>query len=310
MPLNAVVFAYHDVGVRCLRVLIEQGVDVALVVTHLDNPAEHIWFGSVAALAKEHGIATITPEDPNTPECIARIGALAPDFLFSFYYRLMLKPELLAAARRGAFNMHGSLLPKYRGRVPVNWAVLHGETETGATLHEMVAKPDAGRIVDQETVAIGPDEQAADVFRKVTSAAETVLRRCLPPLLDGSAVLREQDLSQGGYFGGRKPSDGRISWIRPAQEIHNLVRAVAPPYPGAYTELGGKPLFIHRTRLEAGGGMCGSAPGFYASRSGVDAVCADGRVLALLEMYYEDKPFTTADFLARFGARPVPLPLS
>jgi methionyl-tRNA formyltransferase len=222
----------------------------------------------------------------------------------------MLKPELLAAARRGAFNMHGSLLPKYRGRVPVNWAVLHGETETGATLHEMVAKPDAGRIVDQETVAIGPDEQAADVFRKVTSAAETVLRRCLPPLLDGSAVLREQDLSQGGYFGGRKPSDGRISWIRPAQEIHNLVRAVAPPYPGAYTELGGKPLFIHRTRLEAGGGMCGSAPGFYASRSGVDAVCADGRVLALLEMHYEDKPFTPADFLARFGARPVPLPLS
>jgi methionyl-tRNA formyltransferase len=310
MTSKAVVFAYHDVGVRCLRVLLEQGVDVALVVTHSDNPAEHIWFGSVADLAASHGIEVITPDDPNTPEGVAKIAAIVPDFLFSFYYRLMLTPALLATARRGAFNMHGSLLPKYRGRVPVNWAVLQGETETGATLHEMVAKPDAGRIVDQQSVAIGPDDQAAEVFRKVTAAAETVLRRCLPKLLDGSAELRAQDLSQGGYFGGRKPADGRISWIRPAQEIHNLVRAVAPPYPGAYTELGGKALFIHRTRLEAGGGMCGSAPGFYASRAGVDAVCVDGRVLALLEMQYEDKPFTPADFLARFGARPVPLPLS
>ncbi len=310
MRSKAVVFAYHDVGVRCLKVLLEQGVDVALVLTHQDNQAEHIWFASVAELARTQGIEVITPEDPNTPECLARIAAIAPDFLFSFYYRLMLRPALLATARRGAFNMHGSLLPKYRGRVPVNWAVLHGETETGATLHEMTAKPDAGRIVGQEAVTITPDDQAAEVFRKVTAAAESVLRRCLPALLNGSAVLREQELSQGGYFGGRKPADGRISWIRTAREIHNLVRAVAPPYPGAYTELCGRPLFIYRTRLEAGGGMCGSAPGFYASDAGVDAVCADGRVLALLEMQYEDKPFTPADFLARFGARPVPLPLS
>ena len=310
MPSKAVVFAYHDVGVRCLKVLIGQGVSIPLVVTHQDNPAERIWFASVAELAAAHGIEVSTPEDPNDADFVARIGAIAPDFLFSFYYRLMLKPALLAKARRGAFNMHGSLLPKYRGRVPVNWAVLHGETETGATLHEMVAKPDAGRIVDQEAVSIGPDDQALDVFRKVTGAAETVLQRCLPSLQNGSAVLRAQDLALGSYFGGRKPADGRINWVRPAHEVHNLVRAVAPPYPGAYTDLGGKPLFIHRTRLEAGGGMCGPAPGFYASQSCTDAVCADGHVLALLEMQYEDKPFTPADFLARFGARPVPLPLS
>ena len=309
MTSKAVVFAYHDVGVRCLKVLIEQGVKIALVVTHEDNPAERIWFESVADLASKHGIETCTPADPNTPAFIARIAAIAPDFLFSFYYRLMLTPDLLATARRGAFNIHGSLLPKYRGRVPVNWAVLKGETETGATLHEMVAKPDAGGIVDQQAVPITADETAFEVFRKVTEAAETVLRRSLPHLENGSAVLQTQDLSKGGYFRGRKPEDGRINWTRPAQEVHNLVRAVAPPYPGAYTELGGR-LFIHRTRLEPGGGMCGTAPGFYASKSGVDAVCADGRVLALLEMQYDDKPFTPADFLARFGARPVPLPLS
>lgn len=309
MASKAVVFAYHDVGVRCLQVMIEHGVDIPLVVTHLDNPAERIWFASVAELAQKHAIAVATPEDPNEVAFVARIGAIAPDFLFSFYYRFMLAPPLLATARRGAFNMHGSLLPKYRGRVPINWAVLHGETETGATLHEMIAKPDAGRIVEQQAVAVGADDQAVEVFRKVVGAAETVLRRCLTALEDGNAILREQDLSLGAYFGARKPADGHINWVQPAREVHNLVRAVAPPYPGAFTVLNGKPLFIHRTLLEAGGGLCGSAPGFYASRSSVDVLCADGRVLALLEMQFEDKPFTPADFLARFGAGPVPLPL-
>src|SRR3989475_12199308 len=125
---------------------------------------------------------------------------------------MMLGAALLAIPRRGAFNMHGSLLPKYRGRVPVNWAIIHGETETGATLHEMVEKPDAGRIVDREAVAILPDDLAVDVFGKVAAAAERGLRRSLPKLADGSAVLRAQDLSEGGYFCGRRPEDGRIDW--------------------------------------------------------------------------------------------------
>ena len=137
MAATAVVFAYHTVGARCLKVLLDQGVHVLLVVTHGDDPAEQIWFDSVAALAKAHGIPAVTPEDPNTPEVMARIRGLHPDFLFSFYYRSMLAPALLAQARMGALNMHGSLLPKYRGRAPTNWAVLHGETRTGMTLHRM-----------------------------------------------------------------------------------------------------------------------------------------------------------------------------
>src|SRR6185503_11638369 len=118
--------------------------------------------------------------------------------------------------------------------------------ETGATLHEMRAKPDAGPIVDQERVPIGEDETAVEVFRKVSAAAETVLRRSLPPLVAGDAVLKEQDLARGSYFGARRPEDCRIDWSRSAREIHNLVRAVAPPYPGAFTDT----LRIHRTRLE------------------------------------------------------------
>ena len=279
---RAVVFAYHDVGVRCLSVLLEAGVEVPLVVTHRDDPHERIWFASVASLAQHRGIEAAFPEDPNTPEFIARVRALAPDFLFSFYYRRMLGPELLAAPSRGAFNMHGSLLPKYRGRVPVNWAVLKGETQTGATLHEMVEKPDAGRIVDQEPVPIGPDDTAAEVFARVADAAETLMRRSLPRLLDGSAVLRPQDLSRGSYFGGRRPEDGRIDWKQPAGTIHNLVRAVAPPYPGAFSALSGGTLKVLRSRVAAERSPRPGGPGLYCEDGRLFADCGSG-VLELLE---------------------------
>ena len=147
VPARAVVFAYHDVGAACLRVLARHGVDMPLVVTHRDDPRESLWFARVADVAANLGLDTATPDDPNAAAFVARVAALAPDFIFSFYYRKMLAPALLATARRGALNMHGSLLPRYRGRAPVNWAVLNGERETGATLHYMVAKPDAGDIV-------------------------------------------------------------------------------------------------------------------------------------------------------------------
>jgi len=193
---SAIVFAYHNVGVHCLSVLLKHGIDVRLVVTHRDNPKENIWFDSVAALAQAHSIPVITPDDPNTAEIVQQLRQIKADFLFSFYYRHMLSPEVLALPKRGAYNMHGSLLPKYRGRVPINWAIIKGETETGATLHEMVEKPDAGRIVDQMAVTILPNDLAIDVFSKVTVAAAALLDRSLPALIAGTATLRTQELSQ------------------------------------------------------------------------------------------------------------------
>jgi len=281
MAPSAVVFAYHDVGVRCLSVLLAAGVRPALVVTHRDDPRETLWFGSVEKLARENGLETATPADPREIE--PRLASIAPDFLFSFYYRHMLPASMLAHARRGAFNMHGSLLPKYRGRVPVNWAVLRGEAETGATLHEMVAKPDAGRIVDQMAVPILPDDTAHDVFRKVTVASELVLHRALPALVAGTAQLAPQDLAAGAYFGGRKPEDGRIDWSQPARRIHDLVRAVAPPYPGAFGEIGGERLRVLRTRVLEESSPSGE-PRIGRDESGRLVVrCGGGGTLQLLE---------------------------
>jgi methionyl-tRNA formyltransferase len=293
---SAVVFAYHSVGVRCLKVLLAQGVRVMLVVTHQDNPAETIWFDSVDALARSHALPVITPPDANAPAVVAQIRALAPDFLFSFYYRNMLGAELLALPRRGAYNMHGSLLPKYRGRVPVNWAVIMGESETGATLHQMVAKPDAGGIVGQQAVPIGPDDTAAEVFGKVAAAAEQVLARALPGLIAGSAPITPQDLSRGSYYGGRKPEDGRIDWTKGAREVHNLVRGVAPPYPGAFTRAGAATLRILRTRIEPNRRPRPGPPGLYFEDGAFFADCADGKVLRLLELDAAGRPLEPGAF--------------
>jgi len=254
---SAVVFAYHNVGARCLRVLRAHGIDVPLVVTHADDPSEERWFACVADVADDLGLAWIAPRDVNEPGVVARIATLRPDFVFSFYCRQMLAPQLLAIPARGALNMHGSLLPRYRGRAPVNWAVLNGERQTGATLHFMTERPDAGDIVAQQAVPILPDDTAREVLDKVTVAAEICLDAVLPALVAGTAPRLRNDVARGSYCGARTPQDGRIDWRASAAAIHNLVRAVAPPYPGAFTQLDGVPARVLRTRVldaEAAGG--------------------------------------------------------
>jgi methionyl-tRNA formyltransferase len=274
-----------------LQRLLDAGVEVPLVLTHEDSRSEQQWFRSVARLAAGGGIETAAPPDPAAREWLERIAALAPEYLFCFYYRRMLDPRLIACARWAALNMHGSLLPKYRGRAPINWAILNGETETGATLHYMVAKPDAGPIVAQERVPIGIDDTALAVSLAVAEAAARLLQRELPRLAAGPPTGREMDLSQGSYFGGRRPEDGRIDWSRPAASVHNLIRAVAPPFPGAFTEIGGRRLVF------AGSHWIGErarypelAPCIYQEGEGLFLDCADRVRLALTGLVLEGEP--------------------
>lgn len=294
--MRAVVFAYHNVGARALRTLLAGGMQVELVLTHPDDPGETIWFESVAAVAAEHGIPVALVDLSVPPELQARVAAIHPDYLFSFYFRRMLPPALLATTRIAALNMHGSLLPKYRGRVPVNWAVLHGERETGATLHVMEAKPDAGDIVAQQAVPILPDDTAKDVFDKVTVAAEIALWSVLPQLMRGQLPRRPNPLAQGSYFGGRKPEDGRLDWTRPAAELYNLIRAVAPPYPGAFFESRGRRLVVARARL-ARPEIAALLPescglGLHAAAGKLLARAGDGGVIHILELWDAGFPGT------------------
>jgi methionyl-tRNA formyltransferase len=185
--------------------------------------------------------------------------------------------------------MHGSLLPRFRGRAPTNWAVLMGATETGATLHEMVATPDAGAIVDQSAVPILPDDTGRQVFDKVTVAAEQVLWRSLPAILAGRAPRRPNDLSRGSYFSGRKPEDGRIDWSQPAAVVYNLIRAVAPPYPGAFTEIGGRRLVVARARRLSGALRAERRPGLQVADAGIVGVCGDGGAIAVHKLLCGDQ---------------------
>ncbi len=239
---------YHNIGYACLEVLIDLcrqfGDEIAAVVTHADDPQEEIWFASVRDLAGATYLPVYQPRDPNDPAFVETMRRLGADWLFSCYYRHMLKRPLLAVPRLGALNLHGSLLPRYRGRCPVNWVLVNGEPETGVTLHYMEEKPDKGDIVGQKPLAIHPDDTALTLFARMTVAAGALLRERYPLLRAGTAPRFPQDQSQASYFGGRKPADGLISWDKDALSVYNLVRAVTHPYPGAFTFFKGRKLYI------------------------------------------------------------------
>jgi len=249
MSLRSVVFAYQDVGYVCLEALLEQGAGVCAVFTHDDAPGEEIWFRSVRQLAERRGLPVFAPTKLSEGDWIERLRAWKPDFLFSFYYRNLLPASVLATAGRAALNLHGSLLPKYRGRCPVNWVLIHGESETGVTLHHMVEKPDRGDIVAQRRVPITDDDDVRTLYAKMTAAAAALMRETYPRLCDGSAPRLPQEQAQASYFGGRKPDDGRIDWGGDARSVCNLVRAVTHPYPGAFSAWRDKQLLLWKARV-------------------------------------------------------------
>jgi methionyl-tRNA formyltransferase len=259
--LRILLFGYHTIGYLCLQELIDRHEQVCAVVTHDDDPDEHIWFESVAELAQATGIPVLTPKSPNTPECDHFIRSLRPDLILSCYYRRLLSKTLLAIPRLGGINLHGSLLPKYRGRSPVNWVLVNGETQTGVTLHYMNEEPDAGDIIAQRPVDIAFEDTALTLFKKVSQAALELFRATLPLIKAEIAPRLPQDSAQATYFGGRTPEDGRIDWERPALDLYNLVRAVTIPYPGAFTFLHRKRLYVWSSRMMPDGHLGRWPPG-------------------------------------------------
>lgn len=244
--MKAIVFAYHDIGCVGLKALQKTGFEIQAVFTHTDDPKENHFFSSVARLGAEMGLLVFAPENVNHSLWIERIQEMQPDVIFSFYYRHMLSQQLLALAPKGAFNLHGSLLPKYRGRVPINWAILNGETETGVTLHKMIAKADAGDIIVQRKVSIDAIDTALMLHEKIRQAAEQLLDDTLPLIKMGDYSATPQDENQATYFGRRRAEDGLIDWSKSATEVNNLIRAVTEPYPGAFTYLAESKMIIWR----------------------------------------------------------------
>lgn len=273
MSSKAVVFAYHDIGCAGIEALLATGYQIAAVFTHADDPKENTFYGSVAQLCARHGIPVHAPEDANHPLWVERVAKLNPDFIFSFYYRNLLGEALLATARQGAFNLHGSLLPKYRGRAPANWVLVNGETETGVTLHRMVKRADAGAILAQQKVMIERSDTGLTLHAKLREAATQLLRDALPQLAKGTLSETAQDENQATCFGRRTPADGKLVWSKPAEELFNLVRAVTQPYPGAFCAVGEHKLIVWQAEVLKGNE--GQAPGRVISVNPLRIACGE-----------------------------------
>ncbi|MGH8448514.1 bifunctional UDP-4-amino-4-deoxy-L-arabinose formyltransferase/UDP-glucuronic acid oxidase ArnA [Pseudomonas sp.] len=296
MNSKAVVFAYHDIGCAGIEALLTAGYDIAAVFTHADDPKENNFYGSVAQLCARNGIPVHAPEDANHPLWIERIAKLNPDFIFSFYYRNLLSEALLATAKKGAFNLHGSLLPKYRGRAPANWVLVNGETETGVTLHRMVKRADAGAILAQQKVIIDRTDTGLTLHAKLREAATNLLRDALPQLAQGKLAETAQDESQATYFGRRTAADGKLDWKKPAEELFNLVRAVTQPYPGAFCAVGEHKLIVWQAEVVKGNE--GLAPGRVISVNPLRIACGEDSLVVKFGQRNADGLFLAGPALA------------
>ncbi|HEY0208596.1 bifunctional UDP-4-amino-4-deoxy-L-arabinose formyltransferase/UDP-glucuronic acid oxidase ArnA [Acerihabitans sp.] len=294
--MKAIVFAYHDIGCIGLKALVDAGFDVQAVFTHTDAPGENRFFHSVARLGAALELPVYAPDDVNHPLWVETIRNLKPDIIFSFYYRHLLCEDILSLAPRGGFNLHGSLLPRYRGRAPVNWALVHGETRTGVTLHRMVKRADAGDIAGQATVDIAPDDTALTLHAKLGGAAERLLHDLLPPLKAGTLGLTPQNEKDASCFGRRTAADGEIYWHNSARDIANLVRAVTEPYPGAFSYLGQRKLIVWDAR--ARDFRHDKQPGTVLDTEPLTIACGDG-ALELITGQCETGLFLQGSRLAR-----------
>ena len=301
--MKTVVFAYHDMGLTGLTALQRAGLEIAAVFSHADDPKENCWFGSVPDWAQKNNVSLFCPENVNTDEWFAKISCWAPEVIFSFYYRNLLAGEILTIPPLGAFNLHGSLLPYYRGRCPVNWVLVNGETQTGVTLHRMVDKADAGAIVAQQAVPIAFADTARSLYGKLCRQAAVLLDEALPLIKAGTAPRIPQDWRQGSYYGRRTPADGRIDWHWPAFTIYNLIRAVTAPYPGAFTfTAGGDMITIWWAQPEAGASIAGRAGQLQLEMGAVLVSAGEGR-LKLLDVEINGKHFKNAEIENYFTER-------
>ena len=296
--MKCVVFAYHNIGCAAIEELLAAGYEISAVFTHQDNPAENIWFDSVAELAVSKGIPVYAPADVNHPVWIGRISAMQPDFIFSIYYRNILKQDILDIPVKGAINLHGSLLPKYRGRVPLNWAIINGETESGVTLHYMTAKPDAGDIIAQERFDIGCCDTAKIVFGKAVEAAKKLLKTTLPKLAQGTADRIPQNDADATTYKGRSAKDGEIDWTKSAEAVHNLIRAVTKPYPGAFSFLGDRKCFFWSSKIVEN--TTGAAAGTVISADPLVIACGD-KAVEITAGEFENGVYQTGSQLAKDG---------
>ena len=288
-----------DFAVPCLQRLLEDGHEVPAVFTQPDKPVGRhavLTPPPVKQLALSHGIPVYQPTKMRDGTVAALLRELAPDCLVVVAYGRILPQEILDVPPRGCVNIHGSLLPRYRGAAPIQWSVIRGETVTGVTSMFMDAGMDTGDIIDTLTTPIGENETAGELFERLAPLGARLLSTTLAAIADGTVTRRPQNDAEATMAPMLEKAMGRLDLTRPAQELHNQVRGMNP-WPGAFCTAGGKTLKIHETRVAAGSG----APGTLLCADPVTVACGEG-ALQLVTVQPEGKARMAAEAWLR-GAR-------
>ncbi|MFI6305290.1 methionyl-tRNA formyltransferase [Amycolatopsis thailandensis] len=274
--MRVAMFGYQTWGHRTLRALIDAGHDVALVVTHpkSDHAYEKIWADSVADLAEANGIRTLLRQRPDDAELLAELKEADLDLIVANNWRTWLPPEIFEMPRHGTLNVHDSLLPAYAGFSPLIWALINGEKEVGLTAHMMDADLDAGDIVLQRSVEVGPKDTTTDLFHRTVDLIAPITTDAIELIAKGDFTPVKQDRSKASFFHKRALEDSQIDWSWPADEIERLVRAQSDPYPNAFTHHRGKQLRV--VRASVSDGLYGGTPGRIFIREGEGVVIVAG----------------------------------
>ena len=237
-------------GYKSLEHLLRRGELVLSVFTLREDLAAGV-SGAMRfdELAARHEVPLVKVQNINDEDNVDRIRALSPDLVLVIGWTQLVKPPILRIPRYGCIGFHASLLPRYRGRAPVNWAIIRGETRTGNTMIQLADGIDDGDILAQREIPIGFEDTCATVYDRVAETEFEMLDEVLPMIRDGRVVRRKQDPADATIMPRRRPEDGQIDWGQSAVDIYNWVRALTHPYPGAFTYLGSAKVFVWKASL-------------------------------------------------------------
>ena len=289
-----------DFAVPSLEMLMNEGYEVLAVVTQPDKPkgrGNKMAAPPVKEFALKNNISVLQPEKIKTPEFIEQIRALGPDLLITAAYGRILSGELLKVPVYGCINVHGSLLPEYRGAAPINWAVINGETKTGITTMFTDVGLDTGDMLLKRELEIGPDTTVGELHDKMALLGAQVLKDTLSELKNGALKRIPQEDSKSSYAPMMNRELGRIDWNKTAGEIHNLVRGT-DPWPGAYTFLNGERMRVWKTKLIQEKGS-GHTPGKIVKidSEGILVKCSDDCILIKEVQFDSSKRMSVGDYI-------------
>jgi len=297
--------AVHE-AMPALQVILRADVELVAVVTPPSARARTLsGFVDLESVAVENRVPVVRTADANDPRTVDLLSRLDPDLFVAVGWTRLLGDALLAIPCRGCVGFHASLLPRHRGRAPVNWAILRGETLTGNTMLFLAPGADTGDIVDQRPVAIGLEDTCETVYAGVAEAGAQMLADRLPALLDGTAPRRPQDHDGGDVLPRRTPDMGITDWNRPAREIHDWIRALTSPYPGAFSTISGHTVRLWRS-LPPGPAEPAAPPGtLVGSEAEAARIGTLGGSILVTDISVDDgSPEPAAALFSHSGIRP------